>query len=54
MNVVREIVPYDAGVPATEIFDLVWVYPQRSGFSGDRGLEFVVSEGFEGIVYARV
>ena len=49
VNVMWELVPYDAGVPATEVFRLVGVYPERSGFSGDCGLVFVVSEGFEGV-----
>ena len=54
MSVVWESIPYDAGVPATEGFDLMWVYPERPEFPGDGSLEFVVSKGFEGFVYARV
>ena len=50
MNVIRELIPYDTGIPATEFFDLVWVYPERFGFPGDGSLEIVVSEGFEGVV----
>ena len=49
MNVMRELVPYNIGVPVTEVFDVVWVYPDCSGFFSNRSLEFVVSEGFEGV-----
>ena len=48
MGVVREPVPYNAGVPATEVFDLVRVYSKRPGFPGDGGMEFMVAKGFEG------
>ena len=54
MNVVWEPVPYDAGIPVTEFLDLVRVYPECSGLSGDGGLEFVVSEGRERALYAWV
>ena len=50
----RESVPYDAGIPVVEYFDLVRVYPERLGFSGDGGLKFVVAEGCKGVLYARV
>lgn len=50
VNMVWELVPYETGIPATEVFYLVRIYSDRSGFSGDGGLEFVVSKGFEGVV----
>ena len=50
MNVVWEPVPNKVGIPTTGVFDLVRVNPERFRFSGDRGFEFVVSEGFEGFV----
>jgi len=54
MNMLRELVPYDAGIPVTKFFDMVGVYPERLGFSGDGDLEFVVAEGCEGGFYAWV
>ena len=54
MNVSWELFPYDADIPLVEIFDLVWIYPERPGLSGDGGLELVVAEGFERLFQARV
>ena len=54
MDMVWEPVPYDAGIPVAEFFDLMGIYPQRSGFSGDGDLEFVVAGGRERVFYARV
>ena len=54
VDMLREPVPYDAGVPVPKFFDMVRVYPERLGFSSDGGLEFVVAEGREGMFYARV
>jgi len=48
MNVVWEPVPYNAGIPATGVFDILRVHPDRPGFSGDGGFELVVAEGLEG------
>jgi hypothetical protein len=50
VDVVWELVPYDAGVPNTESIDVVRVYSECFGFSGNCGLVFVVPEGFEGFV----
>jgi len=50
VNVVWEPVPNDGGVPIEESFDVLRVYPERFGFSGDCGLVVVVPEGFEGFV----
>ena len=54
VNMLWEPVPNDAGIPFTIVFDLARVYPERLGFSGDGGLEFVVAEGCEGVFYTRV
>jgi len=54
VNMLRKLVPHDAGVPVAEFFDLVRVYPECLGFPGDGDLEFVVAEGLEGMFYARV
>lgn len=54
MNMLRELVPNDAGIPVTEFFDLVRVYPERLGFSSDGDLGFVVADGCEGVFYTRV
>ena len=54
MNVVRELAPYGVGIPATEVFELVRVYSECLGFSGDDGLKFVVPESFKGVFHARV
>ena len=54
VDVMWEPVPYYAGIPVTEFFDLMGIYPQRSGFSGNGDLEFVVADGGERVFYARV
>jgi hypothetical protein len=50
VDVVRELVPHYAGVPVAEILNVIGVNLERFGLSGDRGVEFVVAEGFEGVV----
>ena len=54
MNVVWELVPYDANVPVMEGFNVLRVYSEGFELSGDCGMDFVVSKGFEGFVYPRV
>ena len=48
MNVLGELVPYNANIPTAESLDLMRIYPECSEFSGNCGLEFVVADGFEG------
>ena len=51
VDVVWELVPYDAGVPVTKSLDVVRVYPECLGFSSDCGLVVVVTKGFKGFVH---
>ena len=47
VDAVRELVPQGVGVPVAEVFDLLWIDSQRSGFSGDIGRGFAVTESLE-------
>lgn len=49
--VLWEFFPDDAGIPTVTFANLVRVYPERLGFSGNRGLVLVITDGFEGFDY---
>ena len=51
VDVVWELVPYDAGVPVIKSLDVMRVYPECLGFPGDCGLVVVVPEGFKRFVH---
>ena len=52
---VWELVPHEAGIPTTGIRDLMRaLYPERSRFSGNCNVGFVIADGSEGFVQSWV
>ena len=50
VNMVWELVPYEACIPLREVLDVLRVYSKCFEFPRNRGLDVVVAEGFKGFI----
>ena len=50
VDMVWELVPYEACIPVGEILNVVRVYPKGFDLPCNRGSDVVVAKGFEGFV----